>query len=95
MVLVTSAPCTGKENSVHHQIKFPSGVGASLHQRNLVAFSPAAFAARHGFFPGSQIHRQRGVSVMAEKSRNSPNKTEDQPLVKPQFFAAMAGVERC
>jgi hypothetical protein len=27
-----------------------------------------------------------GVSVMAEKSRNSPNKTEDQPLVRPPIF---------
>ena len=29
---------------------------------------------------------------MAEKSRNSPNKTEDQPLVKPQFFATLNSV---
>jgi hypothetical protein len=27
-----------------------------------------------------------GVSVMAEKPRNSPNKTEDQPLVRPPIF---------
>jgi hypothetical protein len=59
MALVTSAPCTGKENSVRHQIRFHSVVVAPLHQRNLAAFSPAAFAARHRFFPGSRVHRQR------------------------------------
>jgi len=57
--LVTSAPCTRKENSVQHQIRFHSIVAPPLHQRNLAAFSPAAFDARHRFFPGSQIHRQR------------------------------------
>jgi hypothetical protein len=30
----------GKENSVRHQIRFHSVVGASLYQRNLAAFSP-------------------------------------------------------
>ena len=56
---VTSSTLHGKENGVRHQIRFHSVVGASLHQRNLAAFSSAAFAARHRFFPGSQIHRQR------------------------------------
>ena len=42
-----------------HQIRFHSVVGAPLHQRNLAAFSPAAFDARHRLFPGSQVHRQR------------------------------------
>jgi len=59
MALVTSAPCSGKENSVRHQIRLPSVIVAPLHQRNLAAFSPAAFDARHRFFPGSQVHRQR------------------------------------
>ena len=56
---VTSTVLHGKENSVRHQIRFHSVVGASLHQRNLAAFSPAAFAARHRFFPSSRVHRQR------------------------------------
>jgi hypothetical protein len=59
MGLVTADPCHDKENSVQHQIRFPSVVVAPLHQRNLAAFSPAAFDARHGFFPGSQIHRKK------------------------------------
>ena len=59
MALVTAVPCSGKENSVRHQIRFHSIVAPPLHQRNLAAFSPAAFDARHRFFPGSQVHRQR------------------------------------
>ena len=43
----------GMRHSVRHQIRFHSVVGASLHQRNLAAFSPATFAARHRLFPGS------------------------------------------
>jgi hypothetical protein len=35
---VTSTALHGKENSVRHQIRFHSVVGASLHQRNLAAF---------------------------------------------------------
>ena len=35
---VTPARLHGKENSVRHQIRFHSVVGASLHQRNLAAF---------------------------------------------------------
>jgi hypothetical protein len=35
---VTPTALHGKENSVQHQIRFPSVVGASLHQRNLAAF---------------------------------------------------------
>jgi hypothetical protein len=66
MRLVTSAACPGKENGVQHQIKLRSVVAAPLHQRNLAAFSPAAFDARHRFFSSSQVHRQRGVSVMAD-----------------------------
>jgi hypothetical protein len=49
----------GKENSIRHQMRFHSVVGASLYQRNLAAFSPAAFAARHRFFPSCRVHRQR------------------------------------
>ncbi len=56
---VTPARLCCKENSVRHQIRFHSAVGASLHQRNLAAFSPAAFAARHRFFPSCRVHRQR------------------------------------
>jgi len=35
---------------------------------------------------------------MAENSRNSPNKTDDQPLVRPQFlrqWLTLKGVELC
>jgi hypothetical protein len=39
---VTSTGLHGKENSVRHQIRFHSVVVASLHQRNLAAFFPAA-----------------------------------------------------
>jgi hypothetical protein len=67
MALVTSASCTGKENSVRHQIRLPSVIVAPLHQRNLAAFSPAAFDARHRFLPGSQIHRQRRGKCHAAK----------------------------
>ena len=56
---VTSTALHGKENSVRHQIGFHSVVGASLHQRDFAAFSSAAFAARHRFFPSSRVHRQR------------------------------------
>jgi hypothetical protein len=56
---VTSTALHGKENSVRHQIRFHSVVGASLHQRNIAAFSPAAFAAHHRFFPSCRVHRQR------------------------------------
>jgi len=56
---ITSTALHGKENSVHHQIRFHSVVGASLHQRNTAAFSPAAFAARHRFFPSCRVHRPR------------------------------------
>jgi hypothetical protein len=41
------------------EVRLAPVVVAPLHQRNLAAFSPAAFDARHGFFHGSQIHRQR------------------------------------
>ena len=58
---VTSTALHGKENSVRHQIRFHSVVGAALHQRNLAAFSPAAFAARHRFFSSCPLHRQRRV----------------------------------
>jgi hypothetical protein len=47
------------------------------------------------FFPAARFTVRGGVSVMVEKSRNSLNKTEDQLLVKPQFFTAMADVQRC
>ena len=67
MALVTSARLHRKENSVQHQIRFHLVVGAPLHQRNLAAFSPAAFAARHGLFPGSQIHRQRRGKCHSQK----------------------------
>jgi hypothetical protein len=56
---VTSTALHGKEKSVRHQIRFHSVVGASLHQCNLAAFSSAAFAARHRFFPSCRVHRQR------------------------------------
>ncbi len=56
---VTPARLHRKENSVRHQIRFHSVVGASLYQRNLAAFSPAAFAARHRFFSSCRVHRQR------------------------------------
>ena len=56
---VTSSTLHGKENGVRHQIRFHSVVGASLHQRNIAAFSSAAFAARHRFFPSCRVHRQR------------------------------------
>ena len=56
---VTSSTLHGKENGVRHQIRFHSVIGASLHQRNLAAFSPAAFAARHRFFSSCRVHRQR------------------------------------
>jgi hypothetical protein len=61
---VTSSTLHGKENGVRHQIRFHSVVGASLHQRNLAAFSPAAFVARHRLFPGSRFTVRGGVSVM-------------------------------
>jgi hypothetical protein len=56
---VTSNALHGKENNVHHQIRFYSVVGTSLHQRNLAAFSPAAFAAHRRFFPNCRVHCQR------------------------------------
>ena len=56
---VTPARLLRKENSVRHQIRFHSVVGASLYQRNLAAFSLAAIAARHRFFPSCRVHRQR------------------------------------
>jgi hypothetical protein len=72
---VTPTALHGKENSVRHQIRFHSVVGASLHQRNLAAFSSAAFAARHRLFPGSRVHRQRRGKCHAQKfpfSRSLP-----------------------
>jgi hypothetical protein len=42
---VTSSTLHGKENGVRHQIRFHSVVGASLHQRNLAAFSSSALAS--------------------------------------------------
>jgi hypothetical protein len=42
---VKSTALHGKEKSVRHQIRFHSVVGASLHQRNLAAFSAAAHAS--------------------------------------------------
>ena len=42
---VTRACLPRKENSVRHQIRFHSVVGASFHQRNLAAFSSAALAS--------------------------------------------------
>jgi hypothetical protein len=56
---VTPARLPRKENSVRHQIRFYSVIGASFRQRNLATFSLAAFAARHRFFPSCQVHRQR------------------------------------
>jgi len=78
MALVTAATCSGKENSVQHQIRLHSVVGASLHRRHLTHATD--------FFPAARFTVRGGVSVMAEKSRNSPNKTEDQPLVRPPIF---------
>jgi hypothetical protein len=72
---VTSTALHGKENSVRHQIRFHSVVGGSLHQRNLAAFSPAAFAARHRFFPSCRVHRQRRGkchSIISTFSRSRP-----------------------
>jgi hypothetical protein len=70
---VTPARLHRKENSVRHQIGFHSVVVASLHQRNLAAFSPAAFGVCHRFFPSIRCGRlwrfrelpKGGVSVMA------------------------------
>ena len=56
---VTSSTLHGKENGVRHQIRFHLVVATSLYQRNLAAFSPAAFDARHRLFPSSRVHRQR------------------------------------
>jgi hypothetical protein len=56
---VTPARLPRKENSVRHQIRFHSVVGVALHQRNLAAFSPAAFDARHRFFSNCRVHRHR------------------------------------
>ena len=47
---VTPARLPRKENSVRHQIRFHSVVGALIHQRNLAAFLPAAFAATPQIF---------------------------------------------
>jgi hypothetical protein len=63
------------------------------HNINLAMLSPAAFSVRHRLFTSSHCNQLRtagampkgGVSVMAEKPRNTPNKAEDQPLVKPGF----------
>jgi len=52
---VTSTALHGKENSVRHHTRFHSVVGASLCQRNLAALPPAAFAARHRFFPSCRF----------------------------------------
>jgi hypothetical protein len=76
---VTSVSLRRKENSVRHQIRFHSGVGASLHQRNIAAFSPAAFAARHRFFPSCRIHRQRRGKCLP---KNCPKK-------------AISGMKKC
>jgi hypothetical protein len=63
-----------------HQIRFHSVVVAPLHQRNLAAFSPAAFDARHRFFPGSRVHRQRRGKCL---SANQVSK----PFISPPFPA--------
>jgi hypothetical protein len=91
MVLVTSAPCTGKENSVQHQIRFHSIVGASLHRRNLAAFSPAVFDARHRFFPGSQIHRQRRGKCHGTISTFSRSLPSVLAVIWPDDFGGMDG----
>ena len=65
---VTPTALHGKENSIRHQIRFHLVVGASLYQRNFAAFSPAAFAARHRFFPSCRVHDER-VSVAGLRSR--------------------------
>jgi len=88
--LVTAARLHRKENSVHHQIMLHSVVGASLHRRRLLHATD--------FFPAARFTVRGGVSVMAENSRNSPNKVEDQPLVRPQFlrqWLTLKGVELC
>jgi hypothetical protein len=88
---VTPTALHGKENSVQHQIRFPSVVGASLHQRNLAAFSPAAFAARHRFFLGSQIHRQRRGKCHGNFSTFSRSRPLVLVVILPGDFDGMDG----
>ena len=44
---VTPARLPRKENSVRHQIRFHSVIGASFRQCNLAAFSPASWLQLH------------------------------------------------
>ena len=60
---------------LHH---FTSATLRRFHRRHLTHATD--------FFPAARFTVRGGVSVMAEKSRNSPNKTEDQPLVRPPIF---------
>ena len=62
---VTSTALHGKENSVHHQIRFHSVVGASLHQRNLAVYHRRRLMQATDFFQAAGFTVKSGVSVMA------------------------------
>jgi hypothetical protein len=91
MGLVTSAPCSGKENGVQHQIRFHFVIVAPLHQRNLAAFSPAAFDARHRLFPGSRVHRQRRGKCHGTFSTFSRSRPVVMVVILPGDFGGMDG----
>ena len=62
---VTSTALHGKENSVRHQIRFHSVVGASLHQRNLAVYHRRRLMQATDFFQAAGFTVKSGVSVMA------------------------------
>jgi len=88
---VTSTALHGKENSVRHQIRLLSVVGASLHQRNLAAFSPAAFDARHRFFSSCRVHRHRWGKCHGNFSTFSRSLLVVLVVTLPDDFGGMDG----
>ncbi len=63
---ITSTALHGKENSVHHQIRFHSVVGASLHQRNTCGvFTGGVCCTPQILFQAAGFTVRGGVSVMA------------------------------
>ena len=88
---VTSSTLHGKENGVRHQIRFHSVVGASLHQRNLAMFSPAAFAACHRFFPSCRVYRQRRGKCHGAISTFSRSRPLVMAVASPDDFGDLDG----
>jgi hypothetical protein len=63
-----------------------SATRTGRHGIKLATFSPAAFDVPCVGLRAARSPIVGGVSVMAEKPRNRLNKTEDQPLARPQIF---------